>query len=102
MSEINVNEQNEPDENVVNQDPEQDPAGTDEPGTGGAGEDPAEPTEPAGEEPEEDPEPGTPDKGKYPYGEKEQPIGNWLNPDPSRQYQTFTKSGPYAAPGKPE
>ena len=30
---------------------------------------------------------GTPDKGKYPHGDKEQPIGSWWNPDPADQYK---------------
>lgn len=30
---------------------------------------------------------GTPDKGKYPHGEKEQPIGSWWNPEPDDQYK---------------
>lgn len=30
---------------------------------------------------------GTPDKEKYPHGEKEQPIGSWWNPEPEEQYK---------------
>ena len=53
-------------------------------------------------EQEEQQETSQPDPAKHPHGEKEQPIGCSWNPDPSEQYQTFTKSGPYTAPGQPE
>lgn len=37
-----------------------------------------------------------PDKGKYPHGEKEQPIGNWWNPDPSYKECPIGQSQPNA------
>ena len=83
-----------------NTEPDPDPnAGGDDSGSGentGSGDDPGENTgsqdEPgSGDDPEPDPEPepGKPDKGKYPHGIKEQPIGVWWSPDPDKQYQEW-------------
>ena len=47
---------------------------------------PEEPEEEQETEQEESQEPGKPDPAKYPHGVKEQPIGQWWNPDPGEQY----------------